>query len=299
MTRSEARLLALLEATYRVELASPEWLRGIAEGCRSWLEVGFEVAALEFHQTELASEILRVESTGNGAHASRSLPSLLSVIATDVRENPYVSGLSTPTRELLESMWIVTCDSSGRGCALYASRPRVGDAARTPKLWRRIAPHLSGAVRLRQRLLGRASGILERERSAASRGDAIAAVRTAVCALEGARNEPSSPLGPSPSGLVEGPWSLLDEFTAGGRRFIVARQNEPSFRNVDALTVREGQILRFAELGLDNKTIAHKLGVEHSTVRVLVRRAALKFGVRRRTDLIRRYRDYNRSSESG
>jgi DNA-binding NarL/FixJ family response regulator len=42
--------------------------------------------------------------------------------------------------------------------------------------------------------------------------------------------------------------------------------------------------------GLDNKVIAYELGVAHSTVKVLLARAAFKLGCRTRRELVQRLR---------
>ena len=57
------------------------------------------------------------------------------------------------------------------------------------------------------------------------------------------------------------------------------------------LTEREHQIVALAVLGQHNKLIAYNLGISHSTVRVLMARAARKLGARSRDELIRRYGD--------
>ena len=55
------------------------------------------------------------------------------------------------------------------------------------------------------------------------------------------------------------------------------------------LTEREHQIVALAVLGLHNKLIAYNLGISHSTVRVLMARAARRLGASCREELIRRY----------
>jgi DNA-binding CsgD family transcriptional regulator len=69
-------------------------------------------------------------------------------------------------------------------------------------------------------------------------------------------------------------WSLVDRVELEGRRYIVARETPPE------LTPRERQVVAFAKLGHHNKLIAYELGIAASTVRVLLRRAAQKLGVR-------------------
>jgi len=57
------------------------------------------------------------------------------------------------------------------------------------------------------------------------------------------------------------------------------------------LTEREHQIVALAVLGQHNKLIAYNLGISHSTVRVLMARAARKLCAQSRDELIRRCED--------
>jgi DNA-binding NarL/FixJ family response regulator len=56
------------------------------------------------------------------------------------------------------------------------------------------------------------------------------------------------------------------------------------------LSPRERQVLERAILGSENKVIAYDLGLADSTVRVLMRRAAIKLGARTRAGAIEAYR---------
>jgi DNA-binding CsgD family transcriptional regulator len=81
-------------------------------------------------------------------------------------------------------------------------------------------------------------------------------------------------------------WTLVDSFEEGGRRYIVARENQAEARNFNDLTDRERQIVVHASLGMSNKQIAYALGISDATVRVLMARAAKRFGVRSRKELL-------------
>jgi DNA-binding CsgD family transcriptional regulator len=79
-------------------------------------------------------------------------------------------------------------------------------------------------------------------------------------------------------GLIAARWTLLDVTEKDGRRYLVARQNRPRARGDKELTEREQEVVACAAMGHHNKLIAYNLGISHSTVRVLMARAAGKVG---------------------
>jgi len=89
-------------------------------------------------------------------------------------------------------------------------------------------------------------------------------------------------------GLIAARWTLLDVCETDGRTYLVARQNRPHTQGPTGLTDREQEVVAFAAMGHHNKLIAYNLGISHSTVRVLMARAAGKLGARSRDELVRR-----------
>lgn len=97
-----------------------------------------------------------------------------------------------------------------------------------------------------------------------------------------------------PTTPVEDGWSVLAALERHGYRYILAREfMGPGVHPF--LTQREREILGRAALGHHNKLIAHDLGIAHSTVRVLLARAASKLGVRTREEAVRMWRLADRS----
>jgi DNA-binding NarL/FixJ family response regulator len=84
-------------------------------------------------------------------------------------------------------------------------------------------------------------------------------------------------------------WTLIEQLESGGRRYVLARENEPQPAQPAPLSAREREVVGLAALGRSNKWIAHELGLAHSTVRVLLARAAAKLGVDCRAALIARW----------
>lgn len=70
---------------------------------------------------------------------------------------------------------------------------------------------------------------------------------------------------------------------AHGAEGIEVRPRSPS---MDLLSARERDVVLRALRGQHNKLIAHEMGLAHSTVRVLMTRAAMKLGARSRRELV-------------
>jgi DNA-binding CsgD family transcriptional regulator len=110
----------------------------------------------------------------------------------------------------------------------------------------------------------------------AKAGRAIARLRA-----EGSRMEPTSRWQPR----VRTRWTLVDRFTRGGARVLLARENQTELPCLQTLTEREQQVVASALTGKSNKEIAYELGISDSTTRVLLGRAYARLGVRSRKEL--------------
>jgi DNA-binding NarL/FixJ family response regulator len=86
--------------------------------------------------------------------------------------------------------------------------------------------------------------------------------------------------------LVSNRWTFVDHIEHGGRRYLLALENEAARPSLTFLSPREREVLRRAAAGAHNKAIAYDLGLSHATVRVLISRAAHKLGVRTRVELL-------------
>jgi DNA-binding CsgD family transcriptional regulator len=86
--------------------------------------------------------------------------------------------------------------------------------------------------------------------------------------------------------LVQGRWSVVDYVDRDGKRFILARRNEPRGRDLLAITDRERQVLELASLGHTNKHIGYELGIAQSTVTIHLQRGLRRLGLRSRAELI-------------
>jgi DNA-binding CsgD family transcriptional regulator len=126
---------------------------------------------------------------------------------------------------------------------------------------------------------------LERIRAIASsidRARTRAARRDAPCALEAWH------------ALAVGRWSILDCFDRDGRRYVIARPNEPRPKGRLELTRRQAQVVEHVALGHSNKLIAYELGLRPSTVASHIALAAARLGARNRLELILLLRERGR-----
>ena len=90
-------------------------------------------------------------------------------------------------------------------------------------------------------------------------------------------------------GLVDGTWSLVDHSDSDGKRYLLARRNEPGMRDPRALARHERAALAFAALGHQNKYISYLLGISVSAVAQNLRTAQRKLGLASRNELIQRF----------
>jgi len=86
-----------------------------------------------------------------------------------------------------------------------------------------------------------------------------------------------------------GQWSLVDQFDADGRHFLVACRNAIGAGEPAALSQREDQATALAAQGYSNKRIASVLGLSTGSVSTLVYRASRKWGAGSRTRLIQEW----------
>lgn len=187
-------------------------------------------------------------------------------------------------------------ESSGQGLCMMVGLPEVRSVpSRTRNLWRRVAVHLSAALRLRRAFESadaradddEGDAIFERGRCVHLRTSVEAklpALREAVAAVDRARS-PAGQDDPAQAlelwaGLFAGEYSFVDRFDTDGRRFLVARRNAPDLADDRALTRRERHAV-VALLQCQTQSLAaYALGLSPSTLRTHLLRAMRKLGVK-------------------
>jgi DNA-binding CsgD family transcriptional regulator len=320
-----ADILAVVEASYKLEADDDVWVRGIAEAAFPLIDDGQGVVVAIYDSMDPAR--LRLSSvTSRGSHrvdqgdADRLVPAIPpSQVPRLYPPVPQVGwlaqtfpGRSVDARKLRElakdygQVMGVTCPAGqGRGVVLsvFSEEARTRNVSRAS--WLQLAVHVSNAARLRKTLgspspslepgkddaVLTSAGQLVHADGAARALDARQALRNAARAVDRARSEPrrSEPEKAlfSWKGLVDGRWSLVDQFDSDGRRFLVARRNDPAFRSPRALSPRERHVAALAAVGHPSKIIAYQLGVSITAANATLNRALKKLGLRSRADLAR------------
>lgn len=229
-------------------------------------------------------------------------------VGDSFRKNNPIARAVKETFGVGDAIGINAMDPTLRGCMLSVSLPEARRTSSSFKArWQRIAAHVAAGHRLRRQLeaaaqtvLAGAEAVLDPDGKVqhadgdAKDAGAREALRGAAVAIDrlrtrAARTGDADGAIQGWKGLVSGRWSLVDHFERDGRRFFVARRNDPRIEP-GALTLRELQVAGFAALGHSNKLIGYEMGLSESTVATHLMRAAKKLGVRSRAGLIRHFR---------
>jgi DNA-binding CsgD family transcriptional regulator len=319
-------VLRVVEAAYDLGPSDEAWLKSVAEAVRPHLDDDFGLAAFEFvRRGDGPPTMLQSQHLWMPESLAAVYPRMFTNMTPELRVRPFKLGPCVSGSEMMnmkeefaelpqmknglqkfgmfDSLWITATDPMGRGCGFHAGRKTIAWATAAEKhKWGQVAAHLSTAIRLRYRLreaeereplaaVFDPNGKLHDATGEAQEAEARATLRDAVLRIERARGPqrleaPDEALG-AWQALVDGKWSLVDQLELDGKRYIVARKNEPRAPGPTALSDREKQVLGYARLGHHNKLIAYELGIAASTVRVLMSRAMAKLGVESREELLK------------
>jgi DNA-binding CsgD family transcriptional regulator len=315
----QADLVAVLEAAYRLDGDERAWLQGLLTAVRPRFDHPSGVFAYTY---DIASPELVRTIVGIGPRVD----SLIEVNLELTRLTPramrrtvvvdgHPFGAVTETfggalppmlapcfaaHGVSDALALLTPNPSGRGvsiCCPLKDGAKPGRADRA--VWTRVATHVGAAFRLREHRTGHdavlsPNGRVEHaEEPAKSRDarDALSAMAHAIDRARGRlrRSDPEEAVAIWRA-LTAGRWSLVDHFDHDGRRYLIARPNEPEPRKWRTLTGRERAAVAFAAMGHTNKLIAYELGLAPSTVAMQLSRAARKVGARSRVELIAAYK---------
>jgi DNA-binding CsgD family transcriptional regulator len=322
-------IIEAVETLYRTDTTSAEWLRAVCESIRPLVDPEHQGVQGGFYQSADACSfrpegpVLCIDlSERRRAIFDEGLQYLGedfiagTFLFSGVTRGTAVEGWSRipPVRDgafhahgMADVLNVVAIEPDGAGCGFGVFR---SEAALFPKaenhLLRGFFRHFIAAHRLHRKLqqavvspdgaaaVFDSSGRLHHAAGAAAEASVRRALRSAVLDSERSRGprrrrDPHAALDAWES-LVAGRWSMVDHLDHDGRRYILAVENSPRACGLDLLSPREREVVERALSGSDNKVIAYDLGITHSTVKVLIARAAVKLGVRTRRELLDKLR---------
>jgi DNA-binding CsgD family transcriptional regulator len=311
--------ISVIEAAYQTEGSTEDWLRSIARAMPE-RDHALGHICLTYRINErgqlVFDEIVQVDTPGDLSAVSRTAmcsmpPEYVKATWTAV---PCGTALGAgpveardQTRAALEHYYggfgirdivvVNGIDPTDQGVYVGALVAEPAPLARRDRsTWSRVAAHLVASYRLRRTAAaepdavitpgGKVEHAIEDARSTSARE----ALRHAALAIDKARAKRSRVDEEDAvqmwQALVSGRWTLVDRLDSDGRRYFIARRNDPDVARHHALTRRERQVVGFAALGHSNKLIAYELGLSISAVAVYLDVAMEKLGVSSRADLI-------------
>lgn len=308
-------LVDFLEALYRWEASEEDWLQGL---CAPLLEVvpsglwvqanTYDVSDYRFRcptlVTHRAPPSLKEHFRRESQHFT---PEIIARCYYGTSISTLPSGPADVQRETGAGgvLAIKGLDPSGRSAALNVGLREARPLnPRALQVLRRVSGHLAAAARVRRRIATGTSpaaptsgaeavfsaergGRLVHAEAAAKgreqRGQLAQALR--VRETVRARKSRDQPLD-SWRPLVDTRWTLVDTYESDGSRYIVARENHAEAPSLEVLSERERQVVACLAFGQTTKEIAYALGIDASTVRVLLQRAAARLSVAGRSGLL-------------
>jgi len=300
-------LAELAQACYALDAAEPDWLAGITRVLRPGLDAGMGIGAWRFALGawssatpllgELAPEVEQaLFQVGADSPEDRSWRFFLSSRARSMTERlGFPEGLSqdaiyAPFQPLgigdVHALTLV--DASGEGIGFVAPAPHVVQSV--PAITRRlerIGAHVLSGFRLR-RALSRVEAVLAPDGQLldavgeAQAKDEQAVLRDAVKALDRAWSRRGGDVDEALelwTGLVSGRWSLVQSFESDGRRYLLARRNQPGELLGSPLSPLAAQALLMRAQAASYKQIAYELGLSVASVHRLVKDGIHKLGM--------------------
>lgn len=298
--------LPILEAAYDLSSTNRDAVKHIARAAARGVPRGSVVAACFGADAQLDLPTLHFERAperyvrgvlewqrATSVEARRRLLSLPPQVIRDHGAAQCDDDRPAEVRALTRTLFpLCALGNTGHGGGLHVAfgDPELGAwSDRRIQPFAAVARHLAVAWRIRTGLhAGRAPAIAGELRvdgtavhlaPGSSAPTAREALRRAVIARERARSQRHSTGGGElwPA-LIAGRWSLLDAFTASGRRYIVAYENPAAATETRALRPHERAVLEHALEGRAGKWIALEMDLSESVVARILCAALRRIG---------------------
>jgi DNA-binding CsgD family transcriptional regulator len=311
--------ISLVEAAYDFETPERRWMASLVERAIPLMPGARRGVAYTLDVSNIAAPTIGMPSSVGFTlafeHELRRLQMAALPLGMRVLSNrigtltetlgPEIGG--TPLGDFIlgwgakDTFGCVALDATRRGVVVSTDLVRVSELSRRMRSrWELIGAHIAAAYRLRidrnvapkdDVILTPGGGVVNADGHAKDTG-VRERLRKAVLARDRARTravraDPEGALGLW-TALVSGRWSLVDRFEGDGRRYIVARRNEPRPAGPLALSLRERQVLGHIVQADSVKLTAYALGLAPSTVSEVASAVRLKLGVRTVAELVAR-----------
>jgi DNA-binding CsgD family transcriptional regulator len=310
----------VIEAAYRLDGTTQQWLDGLIEPVQATLDQGLGVLAwsIDLRPDEPLMKVV-ISHAGMSAEQaerilviSRRYPTMVRVshdclpVTTLSQNFGRAAYRRLPDLQELFGVGFVDClgavvvdPESHCGAGVGALLPRIESVPRAMAArWSRVTAHLGLALRARLRLerpgasdpvasadaVVSPGGKIEHAERDAREPASLAALRAAARAVDRARgrlrrSDPDEAV-EIWKGLVSGRWSLVDHSDSDGRRFLIARRNDPAVAAPVALDARDRRVVAYRAQGHPLKLIAYELGISIATVSASLSRARAVLGLR-------------------
>jgi DNA-binding CsgD family transcriptional regulator len=316
-----ADYLSLVESIYALGQPEKEWLEGISAAAEAVLERGSGVSAFAYDASDPAalsfSTITGTAGWNRDEAQTETQVQAIGRARPEVIKRLYWGGPPvTFARKLVEprdlelfepmlrrlgifdALGVRGHDPSGRGAMIVVPlRASLRLPSRQRATLNRIATHLAAAFRLRsvapaletaEALFDTRGGLLHVSEQVEGRA-LPQGLKSGVARMLGGkqlrREDPERAVALW-SSLIAGHFSVFDQFDSDGKRFLVARRNEPNVSDPRALSPEERRVACYAAWGHSQKLISYELGISSPTVSHHLKQALRKLGLRHRAELV-------------
>ena len=315
---SSPAAIAIAEHAYNIEVSDDLWLRELLEAGLPILNSGAGVVGVAYvRQAPGEIGVQKFDIVAGPAEFVEAKQAFMAEATPAMIDSLTRPGMVTTASEALtdhpggielwqkhygwmtDALGMTAMDPDGQGIVIVAGRKELSTLNKSESnRFHRIGVHIAAGHRIRRGLtkdddpeiplcgeaaIDAASFKPTDAVGPAASANALDKLRAAARSVDKARSrlrrsDPDAAL-EIWTGLVEGRWSLVDWHDSDGKRYIIAKPNQPGLGDPRGLSEREHQVASFAALGEGNKLIGYRLGISQPTVSEHLHNAMSKLGV--------------------